>query len=504
MAAEREIELKLNIAPRDIWRLLRLPILRVATMKKMPGKRLISTYYDTADQRLREHSIAVRLRQVNGVWLQAVKSEGRVVAGLHDRHEWECATRANTFDFRDMPDEKFKSTLEKILNDEPLQAAFTTDFTRVSRIVQLGNDTQCELSIDSGRIVANGNEQAISEIELELIDGNSRMLFEFARELMTQIPLSVGHESKAQRGFALQRGDTAAPEKARPPALEKHMDTRQGFVAIAAACVQHLTANEAGCLLGDDPEFLHQMRVAIRRLRTAVQLFSDHLDEPAVLAIGTELRWLGAELGATRDWDVFLEESIAPLLTALPDHAGLGNIQERLRARRDAVATTSAAAIQTLRYQHLLLDLGAWLTELSHDSDAANESAKLIDFARDALKRQRKQLIRRAANLLELTPEERHRVRISSKRLRYAAEFFSPLFSAKLSKRYIQELANLQAILGSLNDTATSAALVDQIADEQDGEAVALIRAWSSGVASGHRAHLDQAHERFLKQSIFW
>ena len=94
-----EIELKLAIAEKDVWRLLRLPLLVTVTQKKPPSQRLINTYYDTADYRLRELGIAIRLRQVGGKWLQTIKTEGRVIAGLHERPEWETPTTVNTFDF---------------------------------------------------------------------------------------------------------------------------------------------------------------------------------------------------------------------------------------------------------------------------------------------------------------------------------------------------------------------------------------------------------------------
>ena len=120
------------------------------------------------------------------------------------------------------------------------------------------------------------------------------------------------------------------------------------------------------------------------------------------------------------------------------------------------------------------------------------------------MKHHRKQLIRRAQHLLELSPEERHRVRIIGKRLRYAAEFFSSLFPAKRSKPYIQELANLQGILGVLNDAATTRTILSQVLDENGNEALAIMQAWVLGEGHGHLAHLPQAHNRFLRQPTFW
>ena len=502
-----EIELKLHIAERDIWRLLRLPLLHSVTLKKLPSRRLINTYYDTVDYRLRDLGIAIRLRQIGNKWLQTIKTEGRVVAGLHERPEWERETLPNTLDFSGLEDEKLKSLLEKTLDGVALRPAFVTDFTRLSRVLQLSEGTQCEFAIDRGKIFSGGNEATISELELEIIHGDPVALFDFVRALLEHINVTLAHESKAAHGFALALGTLPQPVKAKQALLDKRMSARQGFIAIAAACIQQLTANEAGCIIGKDTEFLHQLRIAIRRLRTAIRLFSDHLDDSIATPIVEELRWLGGQLGTTRDLDVFVEETLPPIMAAYPNMMGLAQIRECISALRDEANVSSRAALQSPRYQRLLLDIGAWLVStspLSSDIPGTDTAMMLSEFARSALKRHRKQLIRRADQLLELSAEERHRVRISGKRLRYAAEFFAPLFAAKRSKSYIQELANLQTILGVLNDTTTTKTILSQVTDEKAAEALTVVHAWVTGASHGYVAHLPQAHDRFLQQQTFW
>jgi triphosphatase len=502
-----EVEFKLEIAERDVWRLLRLPLINAVTLKKFPGRRLQNTYYDTADYRLRERGIAVRLRQVGGKWLQTIKTEGRVTAGLHERPEWESETTANTFDFSSLQDTELKSLLEKTLAGATLQPMFSTDFNRLSRVLQLSDGAQCEFCIDRGKIIAGDKEAAISELELEMIAGHPVGLFDFVRSLLEHVPLKLARDSKAARGFALALGTVAKPMKASQAPLAKHMTTQQGFVAISTACMDQLMANEAGCIAAADTEYLHQMRVAIRRLRTAIRLFADHLDAERMNVIVEELRWLGTQLGTTRDFDVFLEETLPSVIAAWPQYQGLTQVRDDIAARRDVALAASRAAVQSVRYQRLLLDIGAWLVALSQPVTAVtngSDRAKLSEFANDALKRHRKQLIRRAHHLMELSAEERHRVRISGKRLRYAAEFFSPLFPAKRSKLYIQELANLQTILGVLNDAATTKTILSLMATEKNNEALAIVQTWVSGVTHGHLAHLPLAHNRFLEQQKFW
>ena len=111
-----EVELKLLIAERDIWRLLRLPMVNAVTLKKFPSQLLRNTYYDTADHRLRDRGIAVRLRQAGSKWLQTVKTEGRVIAGLHERPEWEHETTENTLDFSRLPDAELDGRIAILLD----------------------------------------------------------------------------------------------------------------------------------------------------------------------------------------------------------------------------------------------------------------------------------------------------------------------------------------------------------------------------------------------------
>ncbi len=500
-----EIELKLLIAERDVWRLVRLPILNAVTLKKLPGKRLINTYYDTLDYRLRDSGIAVRLRQSGDKWLQTVKTEGEAIAGLQQRGEWESETSANTFDFKFIADQKLKARLEKIIAGELLHAMFSTEFTRQSRVVQFNDGTQCEFAIDRGRIVAGEREAPICELELELIAGDAAALFDFVRTILESIPLRIAEDTKAARGFALALAKQRQPAKATHALITKHMSPLQGFVAIASSCVAQLIANEAGCVADADPEFLHQCRVAIRRLRTVIKIFSEHLDPKQVALIGGELQWLGQQLGVTRDLDVFLGELLPLPMAHWPEHVDLLKLKDSFIVQRHSAMAASRAALQSSRYQRLLLDMGAWLTTLARE-DAHNATAAksndLPDFACSTLQRLHKQLTRHAERLVELSPEERHRVRVRGKRLRYAAEFFAPLFPGKRGKVYVRELANLQSVLGALNDAATTQTVMAKQADHV--EASAIISAWVMGAGQANLNQLTHVYNGFLQQQKFW
>src|SRR5262249_44419213 len=155
-----------------------------------------------------------------------------------------------------------------------LQPVFITDFSRSSRTLDLGGDTTVEASIDSGGIRGGGRIVAVNELELELKSGEPSRLYDLALGLLKDVPLAVENRSKADRGFALARGESLAPVKSRPPTLATEMSVDDAFTAVIWASLAHLQANERGMLAGEDPEYLHQMRVALRRLRSAFSVFA--------------------------------------------------------------------------------------------------------------------------------------------------------------------------------------------------------------------------------------
>ncbi len=198
-----EVELKLLVDPRDTTRLLRHPMLRASTRQKLPTQRLLSVYYDTPDLQLHKNKIAVRLRKVGKRWIQTVKTEGRVVNGLHERPEWEQETRARTLDFHSLP----ALTLQQFFTDATLQQSlrpvFTTVFTRVRRLLAWPGGDTVEFALDRGEIRAGNLTASICEVELELKAGSAERLATIAAALRETIPLQPFDISKAERGYQL-------------------------------------------------------------------------------------------------------------------------------------------------------------------------------------------------------------------------------------------------------------------------------------------------------------
>ncbi|MDP1956834.1 MAG: CHAD domain-containing protein, partial [Rhodocyclaceae bacterium] len=506
----QEIEIKLAL-PEDAHRnFLRHPLLKQATRKQ--SYRLTNLYYDTPARDLRQRGIALRLREHGGFWLQSVKCAGQRGGGISARPEWETPYTGH-FDFTAIDDPAVRDWLSRPQLLARIAPVFETNFQRIAWTFELPRGTRIELALDRGWIVANGQRQAISEIEIELIAGEAMQLFALAQTLAQRIPLSPAPLSKADRGYRLWQQLPAAPVKAAPIPLAASAAPTDAFRAIALACLDHLQQNHLGALAcgSTDPEYIHQMRISTRRLRAALRLFGPLLPDNLAAALLPPLSELMAVLGPARDLDVLLAEIAAPVLTALPDEPRLAALvgiitERRFTARQEAMRFMRSPrygsivlhALATLHAQPEAAKFGAGGTA-SAGSAATMGTAQpdaaligtataeemvpaqtLLEFAQNRLRRLRKKVLALAGETRVDNPSSLHALRIDIKRLRYALEFFTPLASPKALRRLLLHLTRLQDALGQINDLASAGELLMSCADADPRlrEAVTLIGGW--------------------------
>src|SRR5262245_64848942 len=157
-------------------------------------------------------------------------------------------------------------------------------------------ETEIELTVDKGKVEVGRQSAPLCELELGLKRGESAELFKLARVLAEEVPVQLAVKSKAERGYALIAGELPQPVKAAPIALTPNCSRQVAFQVIARACLRQLVANQPATLRGE-PEGLHQMRVALRRLRAAISLFADMLVDPQTEEMKTQFKWITQELG---------------------------------------------------------------------------------------------------------------------------------------------------------------------------------------------------------------
>lgn len=512
MNAPTEVELKLLIDPADVPRLRRHPLLKALCPAGPATRKLLSIYFDTDDFFLKNRDIVLRVRRDGRHWIQAVKGGGGVRAGLHQRHEWEAPVAGDRPDFAKLADPGLIALFSDAALRRRLRPVFATEFARTVWLLETEAGDRVEMALDRGEIRADQGKSPISEVELELKTGNPAVLFELALALQEAVPLRPENASKAERGYALCAAPSPRPAvKAAPPGLARKMTVDAAFRAIAWNCVGQLQDNQGLLLRGYDAEAVHQMRVAVRRLRSALNLFGAAMPGIRDAALLEELRWLVGELGPARDWDVFLGQTLPPVVEALPQDAGLERLRRDAGRFRREARERAAAAAASPRCHRLLLTLGRWLwREPWRDAGAAGlaqPNQPLKDYAAAMLGKRHRQLRRRGRDLARLDREQRHALRIAAKKQRYAAEFFSGLYPRKAARRYLQALAALQDEFGALNDQAVAGRLLERI-----GAGGGPLRRRASGVMIGwiacetrlRSAGLARAWKRFSRCELFW
>lgn len=486
-----ETELKLSIAPEHWQRLRRHALLRKYAVARGINKKLYSVYFDTPALDLSKHAMALRLRRSGRQWLQTLKGGGGVEAGLHRRNEWEMPVAGEALDLAALKAAGGK--LPKGVRKQ-LEPVFVTDFSRTMWLLQF-EGAEIELCLDSGEIRAQGRVHPISELELELRSGEPKQLFRLAQLLHDVVPLQIEHVSKAEHGYRLYRGEAAQPVKAGFPHLEPAQGTATALQAMIGACLLHVQANVPGAVIGKDEEFLHQVRVGLRRLRVVLAMAESWRADDELAALHEAVARMCVEFGRLREWDVFISETLEPICARFPEHAGTVKLRQAAEKRRAGYRRAVVRKLQSTDYPQLLLRFGAWL----NGDYWRNAATALTDFAVFNLDKRSKQVAKRARHLND--SGQLHLLRIACKKLRYSAEMFGSLFDKAKVKAYTRTLSELQDIMGLLNDFAVAQRLLEGMAEP---EIVALVQGWLEHERAAQMALLDGAWKRFSKRKKFW
>ena len=513
-----ETELKLRLPPECVVRLQRNPLLKSLSISRPVTQKLYSVYYDTPHLDLKRHGLALRLRRSGKRWVQTIKGGGSVTAGLHQRDEWEAPVLKAQPDFTKITDPALIKLFSATSLRAQLQPVFTTEFTRSTRMLRLAGGGEAEFCLDRGKIIAGDASVPLCEIELELKSGNPGQLFQFALELLHSIPLRLENASKAERGYMFYPDGKSPPLKAAPVRLDAEMSVSAAFTAITWNCLNHLHSNEAGMLAGRDIEYLHQMRVALRRQRSALSIFSRIFSKAAFAPLAQELKWLASQFGPARDWDVFVTETLAPVCVSFPDHAGMVALRGKCEQSRRQHNEAARHAVESTHYAELMLQLGAWLSTEAWPGQAGpaasvelatiGAGAPVRKFATALLAQRHRQLKKYGKELTNFSVAELHALRIVAKKQRYIAEFFAGFYPSRETRQYLRTLSVLQDILGAMNDTANAKRLLNEVAitgnKDSQHEAAGMVLGWSASLALLKKLELEQAWARFNKTKPFW
>ncbi|MDD2685862.1 MAG: CHAD domain-containing protein [Gallionella sp.] len=488
-----ETELKLRITPAQMVRLKRHALLKSYRQGRVVQRQLYNIYFDTPKQYLHRHAMALRLRRSGSQWLQTLKGGGAMQAGLHQRNEWEVPVAGESLDFTDTDEIAWQSHLPQRVRNK-LQPVFVTDFSRA--VYQLEwQGAHVELCMDHGEISSGEHALPLCEVELELKSGQPHQLFELALTLLDVVPFELETVSKAEYGYRLMSAHIERPSKAALPVIGGKVGLAEALKTVLWSCVAHLQANARGQSAATDSEFLHQMRVALRRLRVALRM-AKKLHSDAVLdALLQQARVLSGYIGEVRDWDVFIAEVARPALNQWPDHLGvqhLLNLSEQARQQRHDKLFNEAGRRALQRF---ILDFAVWMNS-DYWVALNGQSVSLRKFA----KRHMRRLLRRLQADDAQTQEPLHTLRILTKKLRYSAEFFTACNAGDIFHAVLRQLGKVQEQLGKIHDIAVARTLLEKLAAQDDGllETVAMMQTWLDHKAAACNKPLRKSLKRLL------
>ena len=523
-----EIELKLSLDPAAMPALLRHPALRALKRGRVRSAQISATYFDSIDFRLQKDGVALRVRRIGRRFIQTLKGPPQSGAGLHTRAEHEWPLASGEPDLAPVASTPWKKLVTKAAQGGGLVPICATEYERRSVELAFPDGTKGELCLDRGEIRAVRGERVrrapIAEVEIELKGGNAANLFRLAIALAADLPVGVMAQSKAERGFALRRGlspTAPGPVRAAEIVLAPDATTVEALATIARECLRQVAANAPGLVTDDDPEWVHQMRVGTRRLRSCLSLMKPFSAKAELEPLTAEVKWLATLLGTARDWDVFATETLPPLAAWFardPSAApGIKRLRDRAARRRRDARKSARDGVASARFQRLLLAGGllsaAQRVEsgdntatqgLALDAASGSDSARAAVFAAKLIARRHRKFAELSTALEHAGNDERHAARIAAKRLRYVAEFFAPLYPAKRTRTYLETLATTQDALGQFNDAVTAGALAGELSGSADAAAAGAVRGWVAAQAVAIEPRLVKALRRFRAAKPFW
>ncbi len=469
-----------------------------------------TVYFDTADQALRQAGISIRLRRSQGAWMQSFKHGTAVQTGISNPTEIETRVPDGKLQLDRIPSGKARKQLRKVIGDDKLKPVFRTDYMRSTYRLKSA-DTDVELALDDGNIAAQGKKKQICEAELELKAGDVTAMLKIAQHLFAGVPFNFSSCSKAERAYRLIAPDlqeTAKPVKASRPELKAKDSAAEAFARICQACADQILNNWQGLRTSDDPEYAHQMRVGVRRLRTALRAFRGVIDTPATRALSRDLARFGRRVGELRDIDVLLADIVQPVELSSKLDKGAGQLEALLAKRVKRIREGLRRELRQTGWNALVLQVSL-LPHGAGWADAPQPDIKISEHAAAALGKCWKRVTKRACRLDDLSTEERHELRKDLKTLRYTLEFFGSLLPTGKSRKFIARLRSLQDSFGYLNDVAlaqTLPAIVANAAQKnpQLRQIVGDVLTWHNREAANAWQNTQEQWRQLEKQSRPW
>ncbi|HWR09436.1 CYTH and CHAD domain-containing protein [Sporomusa sp.] len=484
-----EAELKLRLAdPTCLDRLLTSPLLIKLSAQPASVQHLETTYYDTSDQRLLKSRLSYRLRLAGGEWTATVKADGSSDGGLHQRKEYNLPA-----DSSDPSIEPFLATdiggrLVEAVGARTLEPIFSTNFERHLLDIITPDGSSIELALDNGDILAGDKQQKIVELELELKAGHARDLVWLGAALAEEFALLPERESKLYRATILAGlANGLGHDTPQPSPLRKKSAALPAYKVLCQIMIftihEAITAQQDYLTHPDNPETLHDFRIALRKLRALLQFSKPLLTVEEYSFWQSKLSIWGNSLGDVRDLDVFsttwdeMADYMAKILPQTPRKSGLAVL---IADKRNSVRNSLYMDVTAGQITPVLLGLWSFI-EIWADRTVEDQSPTFKGFSLERLTHWIQQFLS-LGDELDLTDLNAvQKLRTSGKRLRYTLESLSPVLPDS-TRLLTKRLEKLQDLLGNIQDVSYTTPLLHDLvkasASRLTHRDVGLITGW--------------------------
>lgn len=510
-----ELELKLSIDAETARRLRDKPALLKMARHQSSQRDLRSIYFDTADLRLRRKQASLRVRWDGRQWVQTLKRRTRLKHGLSNPVEIETIVTDPIVDIAGIEDQTHRSWLKKVVSGCTLSPVFETNVRRSTTLVDVAGTGTVEVVIDNGTVGNADLSDDFSEVELELKAGTAHAILTTSEILFDQDCVAAAQSSKAERGYALITGATEPSEATvagrhyQPPTLTPGTPASEALKMIGRSAADQVLGNWDLLLESDHPEIPHQLRVGLRRFRTALRIIKSSAGVCELEKLSKDARRLGRIVGQLRNTDVLIDDIVMPTIRdtgkqakhkALLRYLQTERIQQRKRVRRH---------LTDGRWAHLKLNCMLFDQALDRALPEGGISDNLHELSAREIQSCWRAVRARSRVFSESQIDERHELRKLLKTVRYASDCFAPLYPASDTKHFIDKLKRLQDVFGYLNDVAMANHLAEAIADRHPDhgdlkKSVVAICNWHDHRAKAALRKADKRLQALLGSSRFW
>jgi len=425
---------------------------------------IADTYFDTADWCLHRAGLTLRLRTENGAHAVTLKTTEAAVDGLRVRTEIQDRLPSADLEALLQSESRAGAWVRALAGSQPLHPLFTLHSNRQPYSILVDGKHAGEIDLDDTLIPMPETRDPVrlKRVEVEVPADNVEVLRPFLEDLRAACRLIPGTTSKFEAGL-LAHGLSPQPQpELGPTGVFATQTIGELAFAILRRQFQAFLQNEPGTRVGEDPEALHDMRVAARRMRAAMALFSPALPARAE-RLRQELRWIGGVLGEVRDTDIQLERLASWAREAEEaEVTSLRTLSVVLEKRRQRARTRLLRALDSRRYQ-LLVQRYTLMLQRGPLRRSMNSRTPALALLPEMIAAHHARVIKQGERIdSRSSPETYHRLRIRCKRLRYAVEFSREVYGPP-AEGFVAVMVSMQDLLGMHQDAYVAVASLEEL-----------------------------------------